>query len=886
MPPTPATGQQLPSKEASLFKGILKFYEHKQYKKGLKTAEQILKKFPNHGETLAMKGLFLSNLDRKEEGHECIKLGVRNDLRSHICWHVYGLYHRGEKNYEEALKCYSHALKYEKENIQILRDFSLLHLQMRNLEGFSEATHQLLELKPTNRQFWAGLAVSYHLLHKYDTAVKVLDSYEESLKEQQTDNIVEKWENSELLMYKIMVLEEGGELEKALESLNDVRTKVVDQRSWKEARGSHVHALRKRVSGFSSFPIARIFLKLKLTEAEVEYRKLLSDNPDNIAYLDGLLASRGLPAGRNFWFHCRTEQIVDEVVVESGEAEQKLARLLNELTFKYPRSHLIKRFPLKHAKGGYQFRGLIDNYLKEMFRKGVPSLFISMKDLYGDAEKAEIIEETVTNFALYLERTGRFSTDEEEDAEKEPPSAYLWVLYFLAQHHDWKRESEKALELINRAIEHTPTLVELFMTKARIYKHAGDPEAAMKAMNEARELDLQDRNVNSKCTKYMLRNDQVAEAEKTIALFTRSESTDPLGDLVDMQCMWFALECAESHARKRDFGRALKRYHQIEKHFVDIYDDTFDFHSYCFRKMTLRAYVDLLRTDDRLRSHPYYYRAAVGAAKVYLELFDKPPGSELENNPELAGLSEADRKKALRKLRKAELKSAQPEKAPEAPAAGGAKKDAKKVDLDPDGSKLVKDVDYLAEATKFVKPLVELSPGRAEGWNLAGAVYVRKGKLLLALKCIKKAQSLEPSNPDAHLNAVKLYQVYQKEKEQLPAPVREVFEAEVSTVYGREGNVDLKSFVDKYLEQAEKEKEVERVVKGAEAVLGVDGGEKEKARVLAIVAGVGSGKGWKGWNFENATAAYEALRTGDTAKAEEFKARCAESFPLASLFRA
>lgn len=29
-------------------------------------------------------------------------------------WHVYGLLYRSDKNYEEAMKCYRHALKYDK----------------------------------------------------------------------------------------------------------------------------------------------------------------------------------------------------------------------------------------------------------------------------------------------------------------------------------------------------------------------------------------------------------------------------------------------------------------------------------------------------------------------------------------------------------------------------------------------------------------------------------------------------------------------------------------------------------------------------------------------------------------------------------------------------
>jgi len=32
---------------------------------------------------------------------------------------------------------------------------------------------------------------------------------------------------------------------------------------------------------------------------------------------------------------------------------------------------------------------------------------------------------------------------------------------------------------------------------------------------------------------------------------------------------------------------------EVEKHFADFDEDQFDFHSYCIRKMTLRAYVRL-----------------------------------------------------------------------------------------------------------------------------------------------------------------------------------------------------------------------------------------------------------------------------------------------------
>jgi N-alpha-acetyltransferase 15/16, NatA auxiliary subunit len=61
-----------------------------------------------------MKGLILTHTGKRDEGIELVKKGVRLDLTSHISWHVFGLIQKGEKNYEEALKSYSQALKFDK----------------------------------------------------------------------------------------------------------------------------------------------------------------------------------------------------------------------------------------------------------------------------------------------------------------------------------------------------------------------------------------------------------------------------------------------------------------------------------------------------------------------------------------------------------------------------------------------------------------------------------------------------------------------------------------------------------------------------------------------------------------------------------------------------
>lgn len=47
--------QPLGSKDAASFRQLVKLYEAKQHKKAIKTADTILKKNANHGDTLAMK---------------------------------------------------------------------------------------------------------------------------------------------------------------------------------------------------------------------------------------------------------------------------------------------------------------------------------------------------------------------------------------------------------------------------------------------------------------------------------------------------------------------------------------------------------------------------------------------------------------------------------------------------------------------------------------------------------------------------------------------------------------------------------------------------------------------------------------------------------------
>lgn len=151
---------------------------------------------------------------------------------------------------------------------------------------------------------------------------------------------------------------------------------------------------------------------------------------------------------------------------------------------------------------------------------GVNSAFRILRPLYVEADRTKIatIEKLVMTVVKNLEEHAKFNVDAEVE---EYPTSLVWAYYFTAQHFDAVGNFASAMTMIDKAIEHTPTLVELYLVKGKIYKHCGNYVDAAHWLSYARELDTADRFINSKCTKYMLRAGQVEEGEKTASFFTK-----------------------------------------------------------------------------------------------------------------------------------------------------------------------------------------------------------------------------------------------------------------------------------------------------------------------------------------------------------------------------
>jgi peptide alpha-N-acetyltransferase len=837
----------LPQKENALFKQIVKFYETKQYKKGLKASEQILKKFPQHGETLAMKGLTINcmSADKKEEAYALVKEGIKYDMKSHVCWHVYGLLYRSDRDYKQAIKCYGQALKMDKENLQILRDLSLLQIHTRDLKGYLKTRYELLQLKPVHRTNWVAYAVANHLLNKNGTACKVIEAY------QKLDEQDPKYETSEMIMYKNMIIEQMGKIDDALAHLDANWDEIVDKLGARKKRASFLLQLGRE------------------EEAQEAYMSLIQTNVENLEYHEGLRRAHGL--------------LSDEAEA-TEEQQEKLVELYTQLCAAHPRANAPRRVPLDFCTGE-KFVQAADSYIRRKLRSGIPSLYSDLLPLYKNPEKVAALEQLEEQMLASLEATQKFPPSAEEpEPQEETPMVIMWTWKLLANHFERTGQPTRALEMINKAIDHTPSCVELYLCKGRIYKHHGNTKAASACMEKARSMDLADRYLNTRCTVYFLRDGQIDKAEKTVVLFTKEG--DQVNNLHEMQCMWWEIECGKAHLKNKNYGPALKKLTSVEKHFTDFSEDQFDFHSYCLRKMTLRSYYAMLQNADTIRTNKNFVKAAEAVITCYLALHACPMAAEVD---EFSGMDEKEKKKAKAKKAKAEARAKEEAAKAEKAAKGGGKKgkkgaappaqdsksDKKKKDEDDDpmGAKLLQK-NPLDECLRYVNLLQKFQPNILTTHILAYDVYKQMERPLAMVKALRSAACIDASAPELHPRMCDFFHGVESGAIKLSPIAQEV----VAELTGDEQLLGGKSVQDYNSEYV--------AASGDFAPARIAGAQGKLARgaagvdVLAPLTDL-SGNGLTISLCEEVLAMVEGF---DPAEAGKYKELCAAKFPLSTFF--
>lgn len=715
------------SKEDVNFREALKLYDGKQYKKALKLVEQTLKKNSNHAELLALKGCINYHTGHPEDAESYILKATSKSASNYLVCHLAGIYYRAVENYVETAKWLKAANDNGLPNKPILRDLSLMQTQIRDYKNLRESRQAYLESQPGYRANWTAVAVAHHLNNDYRSAVATLSKIEGIIKEHLQES--DRYEQLECVLYKNSIISESGDHAKALETLENDDAEIRDKLSVLEYKAKYLLLLGRP------------------KEAATVYRRLLQRNPDNVSYYHLLETALG---------------------TSSGPVELRL-KLYEKLARFYPRSDPPRFVPLTFLPASHKaFVEAAKAYILPQLKRGVPATFVNVKPLYKNAAKLAAIEAIVKDFLA-------------NEAPKMIPTVTVWTKYFLAQHFLYVKDLTKASAFIDEALAHSPTLVELYIVKARILKHLERPQEASDVMNDGRSLDLQDRFINSKATKYLLRANKVDEAIDCISLFTKLEEDSPNGckDLHTMQCNWVLVESAEAYVRLANEyesklreldvstsleetaatevdlhdhielyrGLAMKRFNAVIKVFKTFYLDQFDFHSYCMRRGTPRDYIDTLRWEDRLHATPIYVRVVKGLAALEFQLY--------EQQQSIAAEEPVDKKKnGLKKNKKSQVKNIKKR------ADLISRVESVKEDPDPLGAKMLADAlgnvdgDILDKIHELVKPLTLEADKYVTTWSLVFEVYRLTGKYILALQALKSLNRLLNPTGELKLSAI------------------------------------------------------------------------------------------------------------------------------------
>ncbi|SCU94007.1 LAME_0F05754g1_1 [Lachancea meyersii CBS 8951] len=628
------------SKEDTNLLEALKLYESKNYKKSLKLVEASLKKNSQHTDSLALKALNLYCTDQKTEAETYVQRVLAKGSAggpSPIGLHILGIYMRNEKRYSEAAKFFQTSLDNGSNNKQIYRDLATLYAQEHDYKNLLKARQAYWEDFMGYRANWTSLAIAHDLNGQPQESANVLTKFEELAKGKLGE--AELYEHNECLMYKNDLLfraagDDHDKLQRVFKHLDEIEQDVFDKYAWLERR-------------------AALYMKMNDKQnASKVYRTLIKRNPDNFRYYRLL-----------------------EIALEVQGDEKRRSILYSNLERFYPRAEPPKFIPLTYLKNEAEYAQKLSAYLLPQIERGVPATFNNVKPLYKkDTDRtSRLAEKIILDFLADLDQT-------------KSPLTYVWANYYLCQHFMFLKDYTKARDYIDAALAHTPTMVELYILKGRVLKHAGLLVDAAETVNEGRELDLQDRFINTKTVKYYLRADMIEKAVEVVSIFTKNDgSVNGVMDLHLMEASWFVGELAESYYRlylsnkqklndlkktevlteeeaqiersnqirlltyetSKFGGLALKRWTAIAKFFKQFKDDQLDFHSYCMRKGVPRAYLEMYQWGKSVFTLPMYVRATKGAAKLYFGLHDAMKlSNEIENEEESSSAAKKGGKKA------------------------------------------------------------------------------------------------------------------------------------------------------------------------------------------------------------------------------------------------
>ena len=566
--------------DQNAYRNCLKLFDAQQFKKGLKAAEQLLAKYPDYAELSCTKGLFLVHLHRLDEGLACIKTGLMKDLKSSTNWHIYGIYYKVTKNYDEAYKCYLKASKFDENNMGIKRDLCHLLGYNRMYTMLVEQLQIVNAVAPT-KMTWLQLGIAYYFLSDFGQAMSIMNKYEDSFPEHDRDY-------SNLVLFKSRLFLLTNEPAKGLVYLNKHDKYCKDPLSLLEMK-------------------AQLLLKdNKFDQSLPLFKELLQFNAEDPKYVEGCLLAK-----------CKVLKYEDAKPTDWSNA---LAYLNTEFN-----SYFIRFKWISTLSDAHKSKELV-LFMKKIYYRHSPGFWRLFKHIY-DQDKE-----------LYNKSTNQLGAQFKTEGNDEH---HYWFLYSkYAQFMDLNDIEQATVHF--KEMQNSPHFqklsntdkIDFMVANSKLYKRNKQFIEAAEILVDAMSLDPGDRSLNVRYCKYLIRGNQLEKALNAMQMFLRKEpKLDMVKDLLGVQCIWLIYELLQYFRGTTVFLKLAKL---ALSYFQDMRQDDLDFQGFCMRKSILEPFIDNVKWVDTGMSHRFISKIGRFLAKELPEF--KIDSAKVVDNKQLASI--------------------------------------------------------------------------------------------------------------------------------------------------------------------------------------------------------------------------------------------------------
>ncbi|OHT04712.1 TPR Domain containing protein [Tritrichomonas foetus] len=308
--------------------------------RAIKICQQILKKTPNHPETIAYLAYLHQVKKEKAQATKLIGEAVRSDMKNARIWKLNGLILKKQGDYTKAAQALTMSFRLDPKDDIVQKELCSLYLYERNYKLFLDQSNKLLA---TNSQVTAVMryVLALDLNGRPADALKLLDVYESNMTP--LNNEEELLFRNELGLYHSELL---LRLEKYEEAIKFVTEKYM--------------YLRDSIGGLEVICRAHVALK-QVDEAVSVIHKMLEYYPEDGDYFQ---------------------------ILESILSPENYMKELQTIKDKYKSRYAEVRILELMEPSNPQFEQLLKTYLVPYLIKGAPSVYTYLAEL--SQEKLEI----------------------------------------------------------------------------------------------------------------------------------------------------------------------------------------------------------------------------------------------------------------------------------------------------------------------------------------------------------------------------------------------------------------------------------------------------------------------------------------------------------------